>query len=161
MRTPSMNPTKNEAACQPFFPRRMYSVFVLHSPSKMATVVDARHEDMIVRMAGLAGRHSALDVNWILHFVLGRQCLPSRPAWRPRASAASTLKQPFFLLRSPAPIPPRTLPSSRIQHDAQLDYYSKRLATCSSDRKVKVFDVSGAEQVQIAELPGCVACVFV
>lgn len=31
-------------------------------------------------------------------------------------------------------------------HDAQLDYYGKRLATCSSDRTVKVFDVgeSGA-----------------
>ncbi|KIY73878.1 WD40 repeat-like protein [Cylindrobasidium torrendii FP15055 ss-10] len=26
-------------------------------------------------------------------------------------------------------------------HDAQLDYYGKRLATCSSDRSVKVFDV--------------------
>jgi protein transport protein SEC13 len=28
-----------------------------------------------------------------------------------------------------------------LQHDAQLDYYGKRLATCSSDRTVKVFDV--------------------
>jgi protein transport protein SEC13 len=27
-----------------------------------------------------------------------------------------------------------------VQHDAQLDYYGKRLATCSSDRTVKVFD---------------------
>ncbi|KAI6099059.1 WD40-repeat-containing domain protein [Pisolithus croceorrhizus] len=26
-------------------------------------------------------------------------------------------------------------------HDAQLDYYGKRLATCSSDRTVKVFDI--------------------
>ncbi|KAL4065763.1 WD40-repeat-containing domain protein [Scleroderma yunnanense] len=26
-------------------------------------------------------------------------------------------------------------------HDAQLDYYGKRLATCSSDRTVKIFDV--------------------
>lgn len=26
-------------------------------------------------------------------------------------------------------------------HDAQLDFYGKRLATCSSDRTVKVFDV--------------------
>jgi len=26
-------------------------------------------------------------------------------------------------------------------HDAQLDYYGKRMATCSSDRTVKVFDV--------------------
>lgn len=27
-------------------------------------------------------------------------------------------------------------------HDAQLDYYGKRLATCSSDRTIKVFDLS-------------------
>lgn len=31
------------------------------------------------------------------------------------------------------------------QHDAQLDYYGKRLATCSSDRTVKVFDVVEGE----------------
>jgi len=28
-------------------------------------------------------------------------------------------------------------------HDAQLDYYGKRLATCSSDRKIKIFSVEG------------------
>jgi len=28
-------------------------------------------------------------------------------------------------------------------HDSQFDYYSKRLATCSSDRTVKIFDVTG------------------
>ena len=27
------------------------------------------------------------------------------------------------------------------QHDAQMDYYGKKLATCSSDRTVKIFDV--------------------
>ena len=32
-----------------------------------------------------------------------------------------------------------------LQHDAQLDYYGKRLATCSSDRTVKVFDVVDGE----------------
>ncbi|KAL0947943.1 hypothetical protein HGRIS_010572 [Hohenbuehelia grisea] len=30
-------------------------------------------------------------------------------------------------------------------HDAQLDYYGKRLATCSSDRTVKVFDIVEGE----------------
>ncbi|KAH9983139.1 vesicle budding-like protein [Russula compacta] len=38
------------------------------------------------------------------------------------------------------PIPIETAHEDMI-HDAQLDYYGKRLATCSSDRTVKVFDV--------------------
>ncbi|KAG8933506.1 GTPase-activating protein S13 [Tulasnella sp. 419] len=33
-------------------------------------------------------------------------------------------------------------------HDAQLDYYGKRLATCSSDRTIKIFDVVDGEQKQ-------------
>ena len=28
-----------------------------------------------------------------------------------------------------------------MQHDAQLDYYGRRLATCSSDKSIKIFDV--------------------
>lgn len=39
-------------------------------------------------------------------------------------------------------------------HDAQLDYYGKRLATCSSDRTVKVFDLSGDQRTLIADLRG-------
>ena len=42
-------------------------------------------------------------------------------------------------------------------HDAQFDYYGRRLATCSSDRLIKVYDVSGDEHVQSAELTGCVS----
>lgn len=40
-------------------------------------------------------------------------------------------------------------------HDAAFDYYGKRLATCSSDRSIKVFEVVG-EQVRgrAACLPG-------
>lgn len=34
-------------------------------------------------------------------------------------------------------------------HDAQLDYYGKRLATCSSDRTVKVFDVVDGESAGV------------
>jgi protein transport protein SEC13 len=32
-----------------------------------------------------------------------------------------------------------------IQHDAQLDYYGKRLATCSSDKTVRIFNVVKGE----------------
>jgi len=43
-------------------------------------------------------------------------------------------------------------------HDAQLDYYGKRLATCSSDRSVKVFQVEGegnaAQHRLIVDLKG-------
>ena len=41
------------------------------------------------------------------------------------------------------------------QHDVQLDYYGKRLATCSSDRTAKVYDVvEGGERKQVADLKG-------
>jgi hypothetical protein len=39
-------------------------------------------------------------------------------------------------------------------HDAQLDYYAKRLATCSSDRTIRVYDVSGEQQQELAQLRG-------
>lgn len=39
-------------------------------------------------------------------------------------------------------------------HDAQFDYYGRRLATCSSDRLIKVYDVSGDEHALSAELSG-------
>jgi len=40
-------------------------------------------------------------------------------------------------------------------HDAQLDYYGKRLATCSSDRTVKIFDVrSDGEYTLVDTLRG-------
>jgi protein transport protein SEC13 len=42
------------------------------------------------------------------------------------------------------------------QHDAQLDYYGKKLATCSSDRTVRIYDVQEGTgvRVQVAELKG-------
>jgi protein transport protein SEC13 len=40
-------------------------------------------------------------------------------------------------------------------HDAQLDYYGKRLATCSSDKTIKIFDVGPkAVPVKVADLIG-------
>lgn len=39
-------------------------------------------------------------------------------------------------------------------HDAQLDYYGTRLATCSSDRSVKIFQVHNNTQTLIADLRG-------
>ncbi|KAF7362024.1 Protein transport protein SEC13 [Mycena venus] len=36
-------------------------------------------------------------------------------------------------------------------HDAQLDYYGKRLATCSSDRTVKVFDVVDGDTQKVGK----------
>lgn len=39
-------------------------------------------------------------------------------------------------------------------HDAQFDYYGKRLATASSDKTIKIFDVSGDQQVLVATLKG-------
>lgn len=39
-------------------------------------------------------------------------------------------------------------------HDIQYDYYAKRLATCSSDRTIKVFDVHGDDYLNTATLGG-------
>ncbi|RIB08599.1 WD40 repeat-like protein [Gigaspora rosea] len=39
-------------------------------------------------------------------------------------------------------------------HDAQLDYYGKRLATCSSDRSIKIFEIDGENRREIETLKG-------
>ncbi|KAL4419360.1 hypothetical protein ABPG77_001587 [Micractinium sp. CCAP 211/92] len=39
-------------------------------------------------------------------------------------------------------------------HDAAFDYYGKRLATCSSDRSIKVFEVVGDQITLLADLNG-------
>mmetsp|Transcript_28082 Transcript_28082/g.49501 ORF Transcript_28082/g.49501 Transcript_28082/m.49501 type:complete len:323 (+) Transcript_28082:31-999(+) len=39
-------------------------------------------------------------------------------------------------------------------HDAQLDYYGKRVATASSDRTIKIFELQGKKQTLISELKG-------
>ncbi|KAK9764446.1 GTPase-activating protein S13 [Basidiobolus ranarum] len=39
-------------------------------------------------------------------------------------------------------------------HDAQMDYYGKRLATCSSDRTIRIFEVEGENQRLIQVLQG-------
>jgi protein transport protein SEC13 len=39
-------------------------------------------------------------------------------------------------------------------HDAQMDYYGKRLATCSSDRTIKIFNVQKNVQTHVTDLLG-------
>ncbi|CAB3998314.1 SEC13 homolog [Paramuricea clavata] len=39
-------------------------------------------------------------------------------------------------------------------HDAQMDYYGRKLATCSSDRSVRIFEVNGNTQTHAATLRG-------
>ena len=42
---------------------------------------------------------------------------------------------------------------SAMVHDAQLDFYGKRLATCSSDRSIKVYDLdAGGQRTMSADL---------
>lgn len=43
----------------------------------------------------------------------------------------------------PAPTIDLVTNSDQLQHDAVLDYYGRRLATCSSDRTIKIFEVEG------------------
>ncbi len=105
--------------------------------------VNTHHEDMIV------SRDVVIDfllllVNLICTHVRGSDCTDC-PCCRIIPVISNCIVGCFL---------PSWTVGVPFQHDAQLDYYSKRLATCSSDRKVKVFDVSGAEQVLVAELPG-------
>ena len=39
-------------------------------------------------------------------------------------------------------------------HDSQFDYYAKRLATCSSDRTIKIFEVVGEKYLLSSTLTG-------
>ena len=39
-------------------------------------------------------------------------------------------------------------------HGAEMDYYGLRLATCSSDSSVKIFDIKNGSQVLLADLKG-------
>ncbi|QDZ17784.1 putative protein transport protein Sec13 [Chloropicon primus] len=41
-----------------------------------------------------------------------------------------------------------------VVHDVQFDYYGKKVATASSDRMVKIFEVVGNEQKLVADLAG-------
>lgn len=43
------------------------------------------------------------------------------------------------------------------QHDAVLDYYGRRLATCSSDKTIKIFEVEGESHRLVETLKGYVA----
>ena len=40
------------------------------------------------------------------------------------------------------------------QHDAVLDYYGRRLATCSSDKTIKIFEVEGESHRLVETLKG-------
>lgn len=44
--------------------------------------------------------------------------------------------------------------SLAVQHDAQWDFYGRRLATCSSDGTTRIFDVAGGVRKMEAELRG-------
>jgi hypothetical protein len=44
-----------------------------------------------------------------------------------------------------------------MQHDVQFDYYGKRVATASSDRSVRIFNVVGQQQELVQTLVGYVS----
>jgi len=45
-------------------------------------------------------------------------------------------------------------------HDAEMDYYGLRLATCSSDNSVKIFDLKNGTQSLVAVLKGHIGPVW-
>lgn len=42
-----------------------------------------------------------------------------------------------------------------------MDFYGTKLATCSSDRTVKIFEIKGGQQTLVCELRGYVNCTIV
>lgn len=53
-------------------------------------------------------------------------------------------------------VDPPTIDSNEVQHDAVLDYYGRRLATCSSDKTIKIFEVEGEKHTLVETLRGYV-----
>lgn len=43
---------------------------------------------------------------------------------------------------------------TELQHDAGLDYYGRRLATCSSDKTIKIFEIEGESHRLVETLKG-------
>lgn len=51
------------------------------------------------------------------------------------------------------------LMSTTKQHDAVLDYYGRRLATCSSDKTIKIFEIEGDQHRLTETLKGQVLAI--
>jgi protein transport protein SEC13 len=49
-----------------------------------------------------------------------------------------------------------SLETNDVQHDAVLDYYGRRLATCSSDKTIKIFEIEGETHKLVETLKGYV-----
>jgi protein transport protein SEC13 len=49
-----------------------------------------------------------------------------------------------------------SIEANETQHDAVLDYYGRRLATCSSDKTIKIFEVEGEKHTLVETLRGYV-----
>ncbi|KAF1956168.1 WD40 repeat-like protein [Byssothecium circinans] len=47
-----------------------------------------------------------------------------------------------------------SIEANEVQHDAVLDYYGRRLATCSSDKTIKIFEVEGESHRLVETLKG-------
>lgn len=53
-----------------------------------------------------------------------------------------------------------SIEANEAQHDAVLDYYGRRLATCSSDKTIKIFEVEGETHRLVETLKGYVSVEF-
>jgi protein transport protein SEC13 len=52
-----------------------------------------------------------------------------------------------------------SIEANEVQHDAVLDYYGRRLATCSSDKTIKIFEVEGDKHTLVETLRGYVTSI--
>ncbi|QRV81011.1 transporter protein Sec13 [Ceratobasidium sp. AG-Ba] len=94
-------------------------------------------------------RKSSPELSFVGSFVSHSDLQVGDPATRrlQRSPSAFSLCSPTLKMAAPAgqdSVPIETQHDDMI-HDAQLDFYGKRLATCSSDRTIKIFDVINGE----------------
>jgi len=95
----------------------------------------------LATMTGTTAQATTFDAG---HADMVRERQRERVARRAHATAAFLFERAIdfhrpLSLTPPPPLPSPPLPLSRTQvHDCQLDYYGRRLATCSSDRTIKV-----------------------
>ncbi|KAJ9489271.1 hypothetical protein VN97_g4013 [Penicillium thymicola] len=86
----------------------------------------------------------------------GPGCLAERERATPTPRASTAVKFIVCSIQSNMATPQVISNSGHEEmiHDAGLDYYGRRLATCSSDKTIKIFEIEGESHRLVETLKG-------